>query len=172
MLTEAQPGTPEFWAGQRPDAPAVIKGDAVMTYAEWNDRADRVADALAALGLEEGDRLGMRFRLSFEWFVIQRALQKLGVTQVAVNWRLTPDEAVYIIRDSGAKGLACNDADASPWTEHDVGLLVTVGNKIGHRYEDLLATGDRPHGSVRCGRASCSTPREPRGLRRACRPST
>ena len=142
MLTEAQPGTPEFWAGQRPDAPAVIKGDAVMTYAEWNDRADRVADALAALGLEEGDRLGMRFRLSFEWFVIQRALQKLGVTQVAVNWRLTPDEAVYIIRDSGAKGLACNDADASPWTKHDVGLLVTVGNEIGHRYEDLLATGE------------------------------
>ncbi len=35
---------------------------------------------------------------------------------------------MYILRDSGAKGLACNDVDASPWTKHDVGLLVTVGN--------------------------------------------
>ncbi|HTN81996.1 MAG TPA: AMP-binding protein [Acidimicrobiales bacterium] len=141
MLTEAEQGTPEFWADTRPDAPAVIKGDEVMTYGEWNDRANRVADALAALGLEEGDRLGMRFRLSFEWFVIQRALQKLGVGQVAVNWRLTADEAEYIVRDSGAKGLACDDVDASPWTKHDLGVLVTVGDNPGHRYEDLLASG-------------------------------
>jgi len=145
MLTEAQPGTPEFWADQKPDAPAVIKGDEVLTYREWNDRADRVADALAALGLVEGDRLGMRFRLGFEWFVIQRALQKLGVVQVAVNWRLTPDEAIYIINDSGAKGLACNDHDASPWAEHDVGLLVTVGDdNPGHRYEELLSGAPTP----------------------------
>ncbi|HMK12047.1 MAG TPA: AMP-binding protein [Acidimicrobiales bacterium] len=142
MLTEAQPGTPEFWSVQTPEAIAVIKGDRTMTYAEWNDRADRVAEGLADLGLQEGDRLGMRFRLSFEWFVIQRALQKLGVTQVAVNWRLTPDEAVYIIRDSGAKGLACNDVDASPWTKHGVGVLVTVGDNPGARYEDLVATKD------------------------------
>ncbi len=144
MLTEAQPGSPEFWAAQRPDAVAVVKGDDAMTYGEWNDRSDRVAEALADLGLTEGDRLGMRFRLSFEWFVVQRALQKLGVTQVAVNWRLTPDEAVYILRDSGARGLACNDVDASPWAGHDVGILVTVGNpvgeNVGHRYEDLVAT--------------------------------
>jgi acyl-CoA synthetase (AMP-forming)/AMP-acid ligase II len=84
----------------------------------------------------------MRFRLSLEWFVIQRALQKLGVAQVAVNWRLTPDEAIYILRDSGAKGLGCNDCDASWWSRHDV-LLITVGQSkatSGLRYEDLLTT--------------------------------
>ena len=174
MLTEAQPGTPEFWADQKPDAPAVIKGDDVLTYRDWNERADRVADALAALGLIEGDRLGMRFRLGFEWFVIQRALQKLGVVQVAVNWRLTPDEAIYIINDSGAKGLACNDRDASPWAEHDLGLLVTVGdNNPGHRYEDLLRDGRADaRASGRCVRASCSTRRARPARRRACRRST
>lgn len=144
MPDEAEPGTPEFWAAQNPDAVAVINGDDVLTYGDWNDRANRVADALASLGLAAGDRLGMRFRLRFEWFVIQRALQKLGVGQVAVNWRLTADEAIYIIEDSGAKGLACNDVDASPWTRHDLGLLVTVGQpegSAGVRYEDLLASG-------------------------------
>jgi long-chain acyl-CoA synthetase len=144
-VNEPEQGTPEFWAQRRPDAPAVIHGDAVMTYREWNDRADRVAEGLAASGLEAGDRIGMRFRLGFPWFVVQRAMQKLGVAQVAVNWKLTPDEAVYIIRDSGAKGLACDDVDASRWAEHDVGLLVTVGQGAdapGLRYEDLVETAD------------------------------
>ncbi|GGN20141.1 class I adenylate-forming enzyme family protein [Streptomyces fuscichromogenes] len=136
-------GTTEYWAGVQPDKPAVICGDAVMTYREWNERADRVAEGLAALGLRQGDRLGMRFRLSIEWFVIQRALQKLGVAQVAVNWRLTPEEAMYIVRDSGARGLACDDEDPAGWGASDVGLLVTVGQAAGGpgaRYEDLVTT--------------------------------
>ena len=141
----AQPdnGSPEFWAAQRPGAPALIHGDTALTYQQWNDAADQVAEGLAQRGLVSGDRIGMRFRLSLEWFVIQRALQKLGVAQVAVNWRLTPDEAIYILRDSGAKGLACNDCDASGWSRHDVGLLITVGQPkatSGLRYEDLLTT--------------------------------
>jgi long-chain acyl-CoA synthetase len=142
-MTEPERGTPEFWARSRPHAPAVVKGDVVLTYGEWNDKADSVAEGLTALGLRPGDRLGMRFRLGFEWFVIQRALQKLGIVQVAVNWKLTPDEAVYIIGDSGAKGLACDDADARGWGAHELGTLITVGQSAdgpGTRYEDLLLT--------------------------------
>lgn len=143
--TEPERGTPEHWARETPDAPAVIRDDEVMTYAEWDDRANRVADSLATAGLTRGDRLGMRFRLGVEWFVVQRALMKLGVTQVAVNWRLTPSEALYILRDSGAEGLACNDPDPSAWAAHDIGLLLTVGQppgSAGLRYEDLLAEGE------------------------------
>ena len=142
-MTEPDAGSPEFWAAQRPDTPAVISGSTVLTYKEWNEAANRVAEGLARHGLGHGDRIGMRFRLSAEWFVIQRALQKLGVAQVAVNWRLTPEEATYILRDSGAKGLACNDVDANGWISDDVGLLITVGQPNGsggERYEDLLTT--------------------------------
>jgi long-chain acyl-CoA synthetase len=116
-----------------------------MTYGQWNARADRVAEGLARLGLGAGDRIGMRFRLGFEWFVVQRATQKLGVGQVAVNWKLKPDEALYILRDSEAKGLACDDRDPSAWATHDVGLLLTVGQPEGGpgvRYEDVVVTPD------------------------------
>jgi long-chain acyl-CoA synthetase len=142
-MNEPEHGTPEYWAATGPDAPAVIHGDTVMTYGQWNDHADRVAEGLTAAGLQAGDRIGLRFRLGFPWFVVQRAMQKLGVVQVAVNWKLTPDEAVYILRDSGAKGLACDDLDAFRWAAHDVGLLVTVGQPAGApglRFEDLLET--------------------------------
>jgi long-chain acyl-CoA synthetase len=140
-MNEPEEGTPEFWARTRPDAPAVIHSDAVMTYREWNDRADHVAGGLEAAGLKSGDRIGMRFRLGFPWFVAQRAMQKLGVTQVTVNWKLTPNEAAYILQDSSAKGLACDDVDVSRWAAHEVGILVTVGQSPGApglRFEDLV----------------------------------
>lgn len=142
-MTRADQGSPEYWAELTPDATAIVVGDATMTYREWNDAADRVAEGLAQRGLDAGDRIGMRFRLGFEWFVIQRALQKLGVTQVAVNWRLTPEEALYILHDSEAKGLACDDADVQGWGALDIGMLITVGqdeNAPGIRYEDLVKT--------------------------------
>jgi long-chain acyl-CoA synthetase len=85
----------------------------------------------------------MRFRLGLEWFVVQRALQKLGVAQVAVNWKLTAHEAAYIIRDSKARGLACNDPDPSGWAAQRLDVLVTVGQDQGApglRYEDLIRT--------------------------------
>ena len=144
MLEQAERGTPEYWSSEDPDRVAVISGDQRMTYAEWNDRSNRVADALAAKGLKAGDRIGMRFRLGFAWFVVQRALQKLGVVQVAVNWKLTPSEAAYILEDSGAAGLACDDADVSDWGNLNVGILLTVGQSgtaPGFRYEDLIAEG-------------------------------
>ncbi|AHH19997.1 putative acyl-CoA ligase [Nocardia nova SH22a] len=146
-MIQAEPGSPEYWATHRPDRIAVISGATHLTYKQWNDAADRVAEGLAQQGLRPGDRIGMRFRLAAEWFVVQRALQKLGVAQVAVNWRLTPDEAMYILRDSEAKGLACNDIDISGWARNDIGVLVTVGqdgSAAGVRYEDLLQTHDAP----------------------------
>ncbi len=143
-LDAPAPGSVEHWARTRPDAVAVIAADGSLTYGEWDDRANRVADALHRHGLVTGDRIGMRFRLGLSWFVLQRALQKLGVTQVAVNWKLTPVEAEYIIRDSDAKGLACDDVHPEPWTERDLGVLITAGQEPNDgwiRLEDLLAEG-------------------------------
>src|SRR5215469_12331837 len=116
-MDHADHGSLEYWAERRPDGVAVVSGERSLTYREWNEQANRLADALSARGLGAGDRLGMRFRIGLPWFVVQKALQKLGVAQVAVNWKLTPPEAAYILRDSGAKGLACDDADVSTWIE-------------------------------------------------------
>ena len=145
MLDKAQPGTLEYWAETDPDRIALIKEDRELTYGAWNDKSNRLADALVELGLKQGDRLGMRFRLDFPWFVMQRAMQKLGIALVAVNWKLTAEEAMYIIKDSGAIGLACDDLDVSPWDEQpELGLLFTAGQEAdapGQRIEDLVSGG-------------------------------
>jgi len=154
MLEQAEANSLEYWAAERPDAIAIVNGDRSLTFREWNDQSNRVADALAALGLQAGDRIGMRFRIDFPWFVVQRAMQKIGVQQVAVNWKLTPEEAAYIVADSGAKGLACDDANPSGWAAQNLGLLITVGQPEGSpgtRLEDLLAEGQpvERYGSLR-----------------------
>ena len=53
MLTEAQPGPLSSGRTKSPTPPAVIKGDDVLTYRDWNERGGPVADSLAALGLVE-----------------------------------------------------------------------------------------------------------------------
>ncbi len=144
MNHEIEQGSPEHWAKEDPSLVALVDGDRTVTYGEWNQSANRVADALLARGLKPGDKLGMRFRLGIEWFILQRALQKIDVAQVAVNWKLTAAEAAYILSDCGAIGLACDDADPTPWTAQDIGLLITVGEEAdvsNIRLEDLLDEG-------------------------------
>lgn len=145
MLDKAQPGTIEYWAEMEPNRVALIKEGKELTYGAWNDQSNRLADALVELGFKQGDRLGMRFRLDFPWFIMQRAMQKIGITLVAVNWKLTAAEAMYILEDSDANGLACDDSDVAPWAQQrGLGTLFTVGqdaNAPGRRIEDLLAHG-------------------------------
>ena len=138
-------GSLEHWAHEEPAAPAILAGAASLSYGEWNDAADRVADHLDRCGLTAGSRIGMRFRLRPEWFVVHRALAKLGVQQVTVNWRLTPSEATYILEDSGCSGLACDDVDVSDWARMDLKHLLTLDQEAdapGIRYEDALAQGE------------------------------
>ena len=139
------PGSLELWAQLQPEAPAIVTDGASMSYGEWNDAADRVADHLHRAGITAGARVGMRFRLRPEWFVVHRALGKLGAQQVTVNWRLTPSEAAYILTDSLCVGLACDDVDVSDWAALKLSFLVTLGQEEhspGIRYEDALALGE------------------------------
>lgn len=42
-----------------PDHPAVVYGTRVLTYQEWNARANRIARAFLDLGLQKGDRVAI-----------------------------------------------------------------------------------------------------------------
>ena len=42
-----------------PQRPAIISGDRQSTYAEYNCRSNRLADALTRLGLRPGDRVAL-----------------------------------------------------------------------------------------------------------------
>lgn len=82
-----------LFAGRR----AVVSADVELTYAQLDERTDRLAQALAAHGLGRGDRLSVLSTTRPEYVEVYLAAAKLGVTVVALNTRLQNDELVHCV---------------------------------------------------------------------------
>ncbi len=76
-----------------------------FSYAELDIRCNRIANALAALGLRKGERVALLMMNSVEFLESFFAIAKLGAVCVPLNWRLVPDELSFILKDSGAQTL-------------------------------------------------------------------
>ena len=81
-----------------------------LTFAEWNRRACRIANALSGLGLTKGDRVGVLAYNRLEWAEIYAGVAKAGLVTVPINFRLTGPEAAFIINDSGAAAVVVENA--------------------------------------------------------------
>jgi len=84
-----------------------------LTYAQWNARACRLANALLRLGLAPGDRVAILAYNCIEWMEIYVALAKAGLVAVPVNFRLLGPEIQYIAEHSSARALIVQDALAA-----------------------------------------------------------
>ena len=105
------PRTVEYWASEKPDALALVEGEKSLTYGDWNTQADKVAEGFARLGVEAGDVIVTRLQIRLEWAIIASAAAKLGCSILGLNWRLTPSEVNYVLTNSDARVLICDDAD-------------------------------------------------------------
>ncbi|HVE90843.1 MAG TPA: AMP-binding protein [Actinomycetota bacterium] len=91
-----------------PDKPAVVQDDRSWTYAELNARANALASALLGLGLRAGDRavwVGPNDEKVILW---GHTTRKVGLVSVPLNYRFTPDEMTYVIRDSDSVLVYCH----------------------------------------------------------------
>jgi long-chain acyl-CoA synthetase len=129
-MTAPQPGSLEHWAHERPDAPAMIEGDRVVTWKAWNDAADRLAEGFAARGLVAGDVLVTRMQIRPEWPIASAAAGKLGLRLLGLNWRLTPAETRYVLTNSGAQAILCDDADPAALAPAFEGLPLKLAGSI------------------------------------------
>jgi fatty-acyl-CoA synthase len=86
-----------------PGRVALVFGDRSITYDELEERAQRLASALAAEGFRKGDRVGILLYNRPEWAEIFFAVAKLGGVMVPVNYFLKANEAKYILDDCGAR---------------------------------------------------------------------
>ena len=123
-------GTLEFWAEEKPNAIAIIDSDRSLTYRELNDAANRIADALAERNIQKGDVVVMRTHSRAEWAIIASALAKLECSLLGLNWRLTPNEVRYVLTNSGAQAVICDDAEPNALVaatcELPIKLLVSI----------------------------------------------
>ena len=84
---------------------AAIDGDLRITYEQFFDRCDRWSAALQALGVKKGDRVAYIAPNTHEQLESFYAVPQTGAVLVPINYRLTPEDFVYITTHSGAKVL-------------------------------------------------------------------
>ena len=87
---------------------AVVDQGYRATYAQFFERTDRWSAALQQLGVRPGDRVAYiapNTRAQLESFY---AVPQIGAVLVPINYRLTPDDFVYLLEHSGARVLCAH----------------------------------------------------------------
>nr|WP_090275964.1 long-chain fatty acid--CoA ligase [Mycolicibacterium komanii] len=136
------------------DRVALIDGDRRITYAEFDRRTDRLAQALRASGVRKGDRVAGLMINSAAFLETLFAAGKLGAVFVPISFRLAAPEVAYLLGDSGATVLVWSEQfsavarAACAGEKVKVKTRVVVGGKADCEetdFERFVADGeDRP----------------------------
>jgi len=97
-------------ASKFPEKTLVTFGTQRFTYRMVDERANRLANAVLALGLKKGDRCAILFYNRAEWLEAYFGLARIGVIAVPVNFRFTAPEAEYVLNHSEPKALIYEEA--------------------------------------------------------------
>lgn len=94
---------------QAPSRAAVAFYGRSITYRELRDATDRLACALAALGVKKGDRVALYLLNSPQFIIAYFAALKCGATVTPISPVYTSHEVRYQLADSGARAIVCQD---------------------------------------------------------------
>ena len=165
-------------AASHPDKRAVIDdrpGRTVTTwrYADFNRWANQLAHHLARLGVDTGTKVVSCGQNSDKLLLGSHAIRKAGAVEVPLNYRLSPDEAAYVIDNSDARtvyvdaefaGLVSGVRDRIPKVPMCWSSTAMASWTAGRAVPDILAGNGRGRDS---SPAPWSTHRGRRGSRRA-----
>lgn len=125
-LPKTLPEVIQAAAARWPDHEAIVDGDQRLSYAQLAQQSERVARALIALGIEDGDRVAIWAPNQHEWILAACGIHAAGAVLVPINTRMKGAEAADILTHSGARVLIC------------------IGEFLGQNYPSLLADDLRP----------------------------
>ncbi|HVE92275.1 MAG TPA: AMP-binding protein [Actinomycetota bacterium] len=94
-------------AASQPGKAAAVADGAVLTYAQLEERSNRLANALLAQGVASGDKCSSAGHNSLDQFVVSAATRKMRAVGVPMNYRLKPAEIRYQLRDSESVAVFC-----------------------------------------------------------------
>jgi acyl-CoA synthetase (AMP-forming)/AMP-acid ligase II len=144
--------TLSVYAQSQPDKAGVIDdrpdGTVVMwTYAELEAQSNRVANLLLSLGAGPGVKVLWCGPNSPEVVAVMNATRKIGAVAVPLNYRLTPQEALYVINHSDAE-IAYVDCEYAPMFAalrgqlEKVRHIITVGGPAPEAPGGMLTGAD------------------------------
>src|ERR1700742_456094 len=129
-----------------PDKPAIIvhPSGTVLTFADLEARANRLAHFFREHGLREGDAVAILMENNEYYHAVMWAARRCGLYYVPINTHLTAAEAAYIIDNSGAKavvGSAALRKTCENLAEHTVPALRIIADDDldgWHRYPECV----------------------------------
>jgi long-chain acyl-CoA synthetase len=139
------------------DKPAIYFKDRTITFAQLDERVNKVANALISLGVEKGDRVavhtGNRPDFVYGYYGIMRA----GGVMVPLNAMYKSSEVQYMASDSGAKVAIVEDALYPVWgpVRESIPSLsdVMVAGKVAadtRSFDEVLEHGSPKRPNVDC----------------------
>lgn len=97
-------------AAARPDHPAIVTGDASITYRRLDDRADRIAAGLQRDGVGRGGVVAICASASIEYLAVFLGVLRSGAAVSPLSPSATPSQLADMISDSGAVALFADEA--------------------------------------------------------------
>lgn len=85
-----------------PDKPAIVFEDKRYTFSQLNDRVNRLGNALTAMGVQKGDRVGMLQVNTNHCIEAYFAVAKIGAIYVPMNFRARGSELTYMLNTAEA----------------------------------------------------------------------
>jgi acyl-CoA synthetase (AMP-forming)/AMP-acid ligase II len=146
------------YAETQPGKPGVIddKGNGNIvewSYAELESQSNRVANLLLSLGSGPGKKVIWCGPNSPEVVAVMNATRKIGAVAVPLNYRLTPEEALYVINHSDAE-IAYVDAEYA-------GMFAAVRDRLEKVRHILAVGGIAPEGMLGDDRIAAESDQAP-----------
>ena len=95
----------EAVAKAQPEQPALIQGERVITWAEFDARSDALAAHFIAKGLSHQAKMAAFLYNGVEYLETYFAAFKAGVAPVNTNYRYGPEELVYLFSNADAEAI-------------------------------------------------------------------
>ena len=134
-----------------PENDALISGDEVISWKDYDSQSSKIATALINSGLSANSKAGLYLNNSNEYLIGQNAIFKIGGVPINVNYRYVAEELIYLLDNSDSEAVfyhACYSsrikeiADSLPnikaWIEVADGTESHFDDAI--KYEELLET--------------------------------
>jgi fatty-acyl-CoA synthase len=87
LINDTLGGLLEMWATEIPDHEFIVYPDRNLrfTYAQFNDRVDKLSKGLINIGVKPGDKVGIWATNVPDWSTFMFATAKIGAVLVTVN---------------------------------------------------------------------------------------